>query len=160
MWSSGAEDGLLNGGFTFVLGLPGRGRVQPLGSLSVAPHGANGPIQREGAALVEAGGLDPARGSARIFDHQPDQPGIGLRSCVAPWYPLSATPSHCLNRPTPRLRGDRRLGRSRQPAEASDASWRNYGRLARGQGGVVLDVERIEPRRVEVKSGFQDERRS
>jgi hypothetical protein len=23
-------------------------------------------------------------------------------------------------------------------------SWRKYGRLARGQGGVVLDVERIE----------------
>jgi hypothetical protein len=31
----------------------------------------------------------------------------------------------------------------RQPAGAGDASWRNYGRLARGQGGV-LDVERIE----------------
>jgi hypothetical protein len=48
----------------------------------------------------------------------------------------------------------------RQPAEAGDMSWRNYGRLARGQGGVVLDVERIEPRRVEGKSSFQDERRS
>jgi hypothetical protein len=55
MRSSGAEAGLLNGDFTLVLGLPGRGRVQPLGSLSVAPHGANRPIQREGAALVEVG---------------------------------------------------------------------------------------------------------
>jgi hypothetical protein len=32
----------------------------------------------------------------------------------------------------------------RQPADAGDASWRNYGRLARGQGGVMLDVELIE----------------
>jgi hypothetical protein len=31
-----------------------------------------------------------------------------------------------------------------QSAETSDASWRKYGRLARGQGGVVLDVEGIE----------------
>jgi hypothetical protein len=32
----------------------------------------------------------------------------------------------------------------RQPAEVGDASWRKCGRLARGQGEVVLDVERVE----------------
>jgi hypothetical protein len=32
----------------------------------------------------------------------------------------------------------------RQSAEAGDPSWRKYGRRARGPGGVVLDVERVE----------------
>jgi hypothetical protein len=33
----------------------------------------------------------------------------------------------------------------RQPAEAGDASWRKYGRLARG--GLTLDLEGFETRR-------------
>jgi hypothetical protein len=75
---------------------------------------------------------------------------------------VSATSSRCLSSTAPRLACAAITASdvSLQPAEAGDASWRNYSRLARGQGGVVLDVERIEPRRVEVNSGFQDERRS
>jgi hypothetical protein len=105
--------------------------------------------------------------SARFHPHprpSPDHQLDPVRDRPPVSHSHSALGSHCrrsqaagFDRPTPPPAWRLSPWTTRQPGEAGDTPERIYGRLARGQGGVVLDVERIEaPGGVEVKQDLQD----